>query len=94
MRVWGFDEGQRRLLWAATTELPELRAIVERAQPQNEVPGMLVLRATVEELDEMYSLVEELTDGSRSRKRRDLLDDLCSSRRFSVTPRSRRRRST
>jgi len=76
MRVWGFDAEQRALLIGATTHIPELRAVVERAQPQNEIPGLLVLRATVKELDDIYTLIEDLTDGTRSRRRRDLLDDL------------------
>jgi len=64
------------VLMAATTHIPELREVVERGAPHDEVPGLLLLRATVEELDDIYTLVEELTDGTRSRRRRELLDSL------------------
>jgi hypothetical protein len=40
------------------------------------VPGLLLIDATVEELDEMYTLVEELTDMRTGRRQRDLLDGL------------------
>jgi hypothetical protein len=74
--MWGFDDEERTLLMAATTQLPELREVVERARPHADFPGLLLLKATVEELDDIYTLVEELTDGTRSRRRRDLLDGL------------------
>ena len=41
----------------------------------------MLLQATVDELDEIYTLVEHLTDATRSRRRIELLDgmrmDLC-----------------
>ncbi len=76
VRVWGFDEESRKVLLAGTTHLPSLRAVVARASPAAEIPGLLVLQATVDELDEIYTLVEHLTDATRSRHRIDLLDDL------------------
>jgi len=81
--VWGFEDDERKVLIAATTNAPALRAIFARARPHAELPGLLLLKATVKELDEVYTLVEELTDATRSRKRLDLLDglraSLCSS---------------
>jgi hypothetical protein len=74
--MWAFDEEERAVLLAATTHVPELRAVIARGRPHQEVAGVLVLTATVEELDDVYTLVEELTDGTRSRRRRELLDGL------------------
>ena len=73
---WGIDDGDRALLLEETVHLPELRAIVSRATPHAEVPGLFIVGATVAELDSVYTLVEDLTDGTRSRKRREHLDDL------------------
>jgi hypothetical protein len=82
VRVWGFDDESREVLLAGTTHIPSLRAVVARASPAAEIPGLLVLQATVDELDEIYTLVEQLTDATRSRRRIELLDgmrvDLCS----------------
>ena len=75
-RVWGFDEEQGAVLRLATTDIPELRKVIERARPHGEIAGLHLLEATVEELDELYTLVEGLTDRTRSRKRHALLDDL------------------
>jgi hypothetical protein len=74
--VWGFDDESREVLLAGTTHIPSLRAVVARASPAAEIPGLLVLQATLDELDEIYTLVEELTDATRSRRRIELLDDL------------------
>ena len=74
--AWGIDDEERELLTQATTEIPELRAIVACGCPRAEIEGLLVVEATVEELDEMYTLVEELTDIARSRKRIEMLDGL------------------
>jgi hypothetical protein len=41
-----------------------------------DVPGLLLINATVEELDAMYTLVEELTDVMPRGRRRELLDGL------------------
>jgi hypothetical protein len=73
---WGMDKEERQVLLDATVALPELRAVVARCKPHADVPGLLLVRATVAELDEMYTLVEDLTGGTRSRKRRELLDGL------------------
>ena len=82
-RLWGFDDEQRAVLLAATTELAELREIVERATLHAEIAGLWLVRATGHELDEVYSLVEALEHGARGRKRRELLEgmrmSLCSS---------------
>jgi hypothetical protein len=75
-RVWGFDEEQGAVLRSATVDIPALREVIERARPHGEIAGLQILQATVAELDDIYTLVEGLTDGTRSRKRRELLDDL------------------
>jgi hypothetical protein len=81
LRFWGFDDEGRAVLRSATTAIPSLRAVISRARPAPDVPGLLVVEATVEELDAMYTLVEQLTDATRSRRRRDLFTgmraDLC-----------------
>lgn len=81
LRLWGFDDEGREVLLAGTTHIPSLRAIVARASPTAEVEGLMLLHATVDELDEIYTLVEHLTDATRSRRRIELLDgmrmDLC-----------------
>jgi hypothetical protein len=76
LRLWGFDEESREVLLVATTHIPSLRAIVARASPAADVPGLLLLQATFDELDEVYTLVEQLTDATRSRRRIELLDGL------------------
>jgi hypothetical protein len=73
---WGFDAEERQVLLDATTAMPELREVVERAAPEPSIPGLLLLQATVAELDEIYTLVEQLTSATRSRRRVELLDGL------------------
>jgi hypothetical protein len=75
-RVWGFDDESRGVLLAATTHIAALRAVIARACPVDSVPGLLVVNGTVEEFDEIYTLVEHLSDATRSRRRLDLLDGL------------------
>ena len=75
-RLWGFDDSERGLLVEATTNLGELRAVVERAERTDQFGGMWLVQATARELDEMYSLVEALMGGTRSRKRLDLLEGM------------------
>lgn len=72
-RLWGFDDGEREVLVAATSEIPALRDVVARAGRRAELGNLWVVEASVDELDEMYSLVEALMDGTRSRRRRELL---------------------
>ena len=76
LRLWGFDDEERSVLLAATTHIPSLRAVIARASPAANMPGILILQATVDELDEVYTLVEHLTDATRSRRRIELLDGL------------------
>src|SRR5262249_5463037 len=64
-RLWGFDDGEREVLVAATAAIPGLRGVVERAGRRAELRGLWVVEASVDELDEMYSLVEALMDGTR-----------------------------
>lgn len=74
--AWGFDEEERKLLTAATKATPELRAIIARARPHAEVVGLLLVEATVPELDAIYTLVETLAAAARSRSKIELLDGL------------------
>lgn len=74
--LWGFDEEERKVLFGATTHIPELRAVIARGRFEPKVPGVFLVEASVAELDEVYTLVEELTDCTRSRRRIDLLDGL------------------
>lgn len=76
LRLWGFDEESRDVLLAGTMGVPSLRAIIARASPAVDVPDLLILQATVDELDEVYTLVEHLTAVTRSRRRIELLDGL------------------
>ena len=75
-RLWGFADGERAVLVAATDQLPTLRAVVARAERRVDLGGVWVVEASVRELDEMYSLVEALMDGTRSRKRLEQLEGL------------------
>jgi hypothetical protein len=75
-RLWGFDDGEREILVAATDQIPELRAVVARAAQRAELRNLWVVEASVAELDEIYSLVEALIDGTRSRRRREQLDGM------------------
>ena len=76
LRVWGFDDAEREVLLTATTHIPSLRAIVARASPAAEIEGLLIVQATIDELDEVYTLIEQLTDVTRSRRRIELLDGM------------------
>ncbi len=73
---WGIDDAERDFLREHTAEMFELRSIISRARPHVDVPGLLLIDATVDELDEMYTLVEELTDVMPRGRRRELLDGL------------------
>ncbi len=75
-RLWGFDDGEREILVAATAAIPELRGVVERARQRPDLQGLWVVEASVAELDEMYSLVEALMDGTRSRRRIEQLEGM------------------
>ena len=35
-RLWGFDEEQGAVLRSATTDIPELREVIERARPHGD----------------------------------------------------------
>lgn len=74
-RLWGLDQPQRALLLEATAWIPQLRAVVARAEPARGVDGLLLVQATVRELDQMYTLVEDLSEGARGR-RRAMLEEL------------------
>jgi hypothetical protein len=74
--AWGFDEEERRLLRQAANQFPQLRAVIARARLHAEIAELLLVEATVPELDEMYTLVEELAGVTRSPKRIEILDGL------------------
>lgn len=74
--MWGFDDADRAILATATTEIPELRAVVARAAQHAELGGLWVVEASVDGLDEMYSLVSALMDGTRSRRRLEQLEGM------------------
>lgn len=76
LRTWMLDGEEREYLHGATRGFPDLRAVIMRASPHARDPRVLVVRASVEELDELYTLVEELTDFARSRREHELLDGL------------------
>lgn len=73
---WGIDDAERDFLREHTADTFKLRGIIARARPHADVPGLLLINATVEELDEMYTLVEGLTDIMPRGRRRELLDGL------------------
>jgi len=75
-RLWVFEDAERELLVAATAEIPTLRAVIERAERRADFNGLWLLKSNADELDEMYSLVQALMDGTRSRKKLDLLDGM------------------
>ena len=81
LRVFGIDDEGREVLRAATMHLPALSAVVARARPVEDVPGMLLVEGTVDELDELYTMVEQMLDATRHLRRRALLEgmlsDLC-----------------
>jgi hypothetical protein len=74
--LWGLDQESRDVLYAATAQIPSLRAIVARARPIAEIEGFLRVDATLDELDELSTLIEHFSDQTRSRRRLELLDDL------------------
>lgn len=76
LRVWGLEDESRDLLFTTTTWIPTLRAVVARAHPVDTGPGLRIVEATVAELNEMYTLVEDLSDAKGYRRRRHLLDAL------------------
>lgn len=78
-RMWGFDDAERELLVTATAEIPILRAVVERAERRADLDGLWLVKSNADELDEMYSLVSALMDGTRSRKKLDVLDGMLAS---------------
>ncbi len=78
-RLWGFDDEARQLLLDATTEMPELRAVITRAEVRADLGGFWVVQASGRELNDMYDLVGALMSSTRSRKKRDLLDGLLAS---------------
>jgi len=78
-RPWGFDDEERQVLVEATAQIPTLRAVVARAEARADLGGVWFVQATGAELDEMYSLVEALMGGMRSRRRLELLEGLLAS---------------
>ena len=75
-KLWGLGSGELAFLIEATRHLPELRSVLVRAEPRAEIPGLLIVKATLEELDDLYSLVEHLEDITRSPARLEVLEGL------------------
>ena len=79
--LWGLDQESRDMLYMCTALIPSLRAVVSRASPLTEIKGFLRVDATIDELDEIYTLVEHLYSIFPGRRKRELLDaprrDLC-----------------
>ena len=74
--VWGFGEEEHNVLVEAFEHIPEARAVIARAKPEDELDEFMLVSATVPELDFIYTLVEHLTDATGSRQRHALLDGL------------------
>ena len=74
--MWAFDDVERELLSAATAALPTRSAVIARAVRRADVGGLWLVEATVDELDGLYSLVEALEGGTRSRRRLEQLEGL------------------
>jgi hypothetical protein len=79
--TWTFSDEARTLMLRATADLPELHAVIARAQREPEFDDHWEVTASLEDLDELYSLVEALEDALRGRKQRELLEEL----RFSLS---------
>ena len=75
-KLWGLGSRELAFLIEATRHLPELRSVLVRAEPRAEIPGLLIVKATLEELDDLYSLVEHLEDITRSPARLEVLEGL------------------
>lgn len=76
LRLWAIDDQEREVLLKATAHIPALRAVVSRGSPAVDLEQALMVQATVDELDELYTLVEHLTDATRSQRRLELLDGM------------------
>jgi hypothetical protein len=77
--TWGFADEDRALLMEATAGSPQLRAIVARGSPDDEDPELLLVAASMSELDEMYSLIEAMMDATRSQRKLAVLDGMLAS---------------
>jgi hypothetical protein len=77
--MWGLRRKSDGALARATSSIPRLRAVIDRAVPRPDLaPDLLLVQASFEELDEMY-LIEALMDGTRTTRRLELLDGLLAS---------------
>jgi hypothetical protein len=79
--IWTFDDQARSLLLRATEGLPELRSVIGLAERQPALDNRWEVTASLEDLNDLYTLVEQLIDQARSRKQREMLDGL----RFSLS---------
>jgi hypothetical protein len=78
--MWGFTSEEQRVLKKATTPIPELRAVIDRAVPRPDLaPDLHLVRASLDELHLLYDLVAAMMDGTRSSRRLELLEDLLAS---------------
>lgn len=76
--TWGIDAKQQKLLLRLTASSPEYRSVLARARPHDEIRGLLIINATLPELDELHLLIEARMDGVRSKRERAILDGLLS----------------
>ena len=64
--IWSIEDGEHEMLRAATRSLPELRGTIVRAEP-TEMPGRVVVKATLEELEDISALLDHLLETTRGR---------------------------
>ena len=57
-RFWAIGDEEREVLLEATMDLPALRAVVSRGSPAVDLEQALKVHATVDEFDDIYTLVE------------------------------------
>ncbi len=74
--IWVFDDQARRLLLRSTAGRPELRSVIGRAERQPALDNRWEVTASLEDLNDLYTLVEQLIDQTRGRRQRATLDGI------------------
>jgi hypothetical protein len=68
-RLWGFTDAEGALLAEVTASVPTLRALAARAERSAGFPARWVVRASADELDDLYRRIEAvMADQSRERR--------------------------
>ena len=68
-RLWGFTDADGVLLAEVTAAVPALRTVLARAERSAGFPGRWVVRASADDLDDLYRRIEaEMADPSRERR--------------------------